>query len=305
MYPLKRFLVCLDLSPIDQVLMDYVAALTKSMPDAKVYFIHISKKLEVPEEIRANFPSVTGPADEVIEAGIGDTLSKHFTNKCSTPFEVVVKDGNETEQIIKWSQIKEIDLIVMGLKKSLRGSGTNPAKITSISQCSVLYVPEGFSYKLGRVLIPTDCSKNSAMAVEVGLALKQNKKAELLLQTVYKVPSGYHYTGKSYADFAIIMKHNAENQLKRFYKEHSIDEQQFRVLVTLDDDDKPAEVIFREAKAQSADMIVLGSKGRTMAASFLLGSVAVDLLRLNKEIPYMIVKDKTTTMDFIQAFKNL
>lgn len=290
---------------MDKVLMDYVAELTKSVPDAKVYFIHISKKLEVPEEIRLMFPAVAGPADEVIEAGLEDALQKNFASRCSTSYEVVVKDGNETEQIIKWSQVKEIDLIVMGLKKSLKGSGTNPAKITSISQCSVLYVPENFSFKLDRVLIPTDCSRHSAMAVEAGLELKATKGSQLLLQTVYKVPSGYHYTGKSYSDFALIMRHNAENQLQRFFKENNIDEQQFRVLLTLDDDDKPAEVIFREAKAQSADMIVLGSKGRTMAASFLLGSVAVDLLRLNKEIPYMIVKDKATTMDFIQAFRNL
>ncbi|WP_339812690.1 universal stress protein [uncultured Imperialibacter sp.] len=305
MYPLQRILVCLDLSPIDQTLMEYTAHLSKALPNAKVYFIHVSKKLEIPEEIKKMFPNITGPADEALEKGINDEASKYFVNKCDTPYEAVVKDGNETEQILKWSQVKEIDLIVMGLKKSLKGSGTNAAKITAICHASVLFVPENASFKLEKVMVPVDFSKNSAMAVDVAMALKKLGNVEVLLQNVYKVPVGYHYTGKEYVDFAIIMKHNAEKQMKTFLNACQINEDDVIQVFNLDEDDKPADVIFTEAKVQAADMIILGSKGRTMVAALLMGSVAVELLRANKEIPYMIVKDKKANMGFMQAFKNL
>lgn len=305
MYPLQRILVCLDLSPIDQTLMEYTAHLTRVLPEAKVYFIHVSKKLEIPEEVKNMFPNITGPADEVIEKGISDEASKFFVNNCDTPFEVVVKDGNETEQIIKWAQVKEIDLIVMGLKKSLKGAGTNPAKITGICHSSVLFVPENASFKMERVLVPTDFSVNSAMAVEQALTLKKATKVEVLLQNVYKVPVGYHYTGKEYVDFAIIMKHNAEKQMEKFVKTNNIPEDDVTPIFNLDEDDKPADIIFTEAKAQHVDMIILGSKGRTMVAAMLLGSVAVELLRVNKEVPYMIVKDKKANLGLVGAFKNL
>jgi len=156
-----------------------------------------------------------------------------------------------------------------------------------------------------RVLVPTDFSVNSAMAVEQALTLKKATKVEVLLQNVYKVPVGYHYTGKEYVDFAIIMKHNAEKQMEKFVKTNNIPEDDVTPIFNLDEDDKPADIIFTEAKAQHVDMIILGSKGRTMVAAMLLGSVAVELLRVNKEVPYMIVKDKKANLGLVGAFKNL
>ncbi len=305
MYALQRILVCLDLTPIDQTLMDYTAHLTKVLPEAKVYFIHVSKKLEIPEEVKKMFPDITGPADEALEKGIKDEASKYFVTKCDTPFEVVVKDGNETEQIIKWAQVKEIDLIVMGLKNTLKGAGTNAAKITSICHSSVLFVPEQTPFKMEKLMVPTDFSKNSAMAVEQALALKKITGAEILLENAYTVPVGYHYTGKGYVEFAIIMKHTAEKHMAKFMKKFNFDENEVKTVFNLDEDDKPADTILVEAKVQSADMIILGSKGRTMVAALLMGSVAVGLLRINKDIPYMIIKDKKANMGLLEAFKNL
>lgn len=305
MYPLNRFLVCLDLTPIDQTVMEYTASMTKEIPGSKVYFVHVSKKLEIPEEIKKSFPNITGPADEAIAAGIEEQAEEFFRKNCNTPYEIVVTDGNATEQILKWSQVKEIDVIVMGLKRSLKGAGTNASKITSICHASVLFVPEKSAFQLKRILVPTDFSKNSFMALEQAFVLKSTYQSEVILQNVYRVPVGYHYTGKEYVEFAILMKHTAEKQMAVFLKKHNVNREEVKQLMTLDEDDKPADIIFNEAQAQDVDIIVLGSKGRTMAASLLMGSVAVDLLRLNKEVPYMIIKDKKSNMDFLQAFRKL
>jgi len=305
MYALNRFLVCLDLTPIDETVMEYTALMTKEIPGSKVYFIHISRKLEIPDEIKKSFPDITGPADEVIASGIDQEAIKFFRKHCDTPYEVVVKDGNATEQILKWSQVKEIDMIVMGLKRSLKGEGTNASKITSICHASVLFVPEKSPFQLKRLLVPTDYSKNSFMALEQAFVLKNTYQSELILQNVYRVPVGYHYTGKEYAEFAVLMRQTAEKQMSVFLKKNKVADEDVRQLMTLDEDDKPADIIFKEAQNLDVDLIILGSKGRTMAASMLMGSVAVDLLRLNKEVPYMIIKDKKSNMDFLQAFRKL
>lgn len=305
MYPLKRFLVCLDLSPIDKTLLEYVAALTSKTPDAKVYFIHVSKRFEVPEEILKSFPGISGPPDEILEKEIEASIEKYFKPFSGAAVDVVVAEGNATEQILKRSQLKEIDLIVMGLKNKLKGSGSNPAKIASVCRSSVLFVPENMRFELRRILIPTDFSAHSAMAYEEALEVCKSNPCEIILQNVYRVPVGYHYTGKDFAEFAIIMKHNAEKQMKDFLRRIKTTEENVKTLCSIDDDEKPADVIYQEAQAQQADLIILGSKGRTTAAAFLVGSVAVNLLRLNKTIPYMIVKDKKSNMGFFEAFKNL
>ena len=305
MYPLKQIIVCLDLSPIDQTLMEYTAQLTKVLPGAKVYFIHVSRNLEIPDEIKKTFPGIIGPADEVLKKGISDSVEENFASNCDTPYEVEVKDGNSTEQIIRWSQVKEADLIVMGLKKTLKGSGTNASKITSICLASVLFVPESISFKLERVIVPSDFSDSSALALEQALAFKKSTHAEVLLQSVYKVPVGYHYTGKSYSEFAVIMRRNAEKEMNTFLKKLKLHEGEIKKVLNLDDDDKPADMILREAIVFRVDMIILGSKGRTMLASLLLGSVAASLINKNKDIPYLIVKDKKANMSFLEAFNSI
>ncbi len=305
MYPLKRFLVCLDFSPIDRTLIEYVAGLTAGIPDAKLYFIYVSKRLEVPEEIKKSYPGITGPADEILEKEMESLVGKHFDGKSAASVSIAVKDGNVTEQILKWSQVKEIDVIVMGLKSSMKGSGSNPAKITSVCHATVLFIPENAKYQLQTVIVPTDFSANSLMALEQALEMKKLVQCRILLQNVYTVPVGYHYTGKEYAEFAVIMKHNAEKQMSNFIRKNNISPDDVQTLFSIDDDEEPADVIYMEAQAQNVDLIILGSKGRTSAAAFLLGSVAVNVLRLNKTVPYMIVKDKKSNMGFIEAFKNL
>ena len=305
MYPLKRFLVCLDLSPMDKTLLEYVGGLAGHTPDAKIYFIHVSKRFEIPDQLKKSFPGITGPADEIIENNIQNSVNSYFKPLTPVASAIVVKDGNTTEQILKWAKVKEIDVIVMGQKSRLKGSGSNPGKITSVCSSSVLFVPENSQYKLKKILVPTDFSENSAMALEMALGIRKQNSCEILVQSVYKVPTGYHYTGKEYSEFAVIMRKNAEKDMNAFLKKHNVINEDLEVIFSLDDNDKPADVISDVAQARQADLIILGSRGRTAAAAFLLGSVAVQLLQHNKTIPYLIVKDKKSNMSFIEAFKNL
>ena len=56
---------------------------------------------------------------------------------------------------------------------------------------------------------------------------------------------------------------------------------------------------------KKGDLIVIGSKGRTRAASLLLGSVAVKLLDMNCYMPMIIVKNQQKNMGFLQALFRL
>jgi nucleotide-binding universal stress UspA family protein len=73
----------------------------------------------------------------------------------------------------------------------------------------------------------------------------------------------------------------------------------------LDDDDSPADKIFGFASDQKADMIVMGSKGRTGLSSILLGSVAEKVIKYDSDIPLMIVKEKGENMGFLKALLNI
>jgi hypothetical protein len=65
-----KAMVGLDLSGMDKVLMQKVAILSKMLGIEKIYFIHISKSLSLPDEVKENYPDMLAPLDESLKAEI-------------------------------------------------------------------------------------------------------------------------------------------------------------------------------------------------------------------------------------------
>ena len=304
MHNLKRILVCLDLSSHDEVLIKYASMMADLMACDMVYFIHIAKSLKIPKAIQEQYPDLVAPLDETIEKAIGDGISTNYSSTAEV--KILVEQGNSVEQVLNWADIKEIDLILFGLKNKENAAGSHASKTINAAHCSVLLIPNISNVKVDKILIPTDYSKSSKMALDQAMSMKAKKKPiEILLQHVYFVPQGYTTTGKTYEEFAAIMEENSKKDYHKFLIEHHLDEKDFPIVYTLDDNSKPSDRIYDVAKEKNMDLIVLGSRGRTASAALLLGSTAVDLIRYDNDIPYLIVKDKHQNMGFFEALMNV
>lgn len=304
MYKIERLLVALDLTEMDEILIRYVSHLAKFLKSEKVYFVHISKNLELPEDLRKNYPDLMAPSDE----SISESMNKLIDNAWETDYDcekvVEVKEGDPSEQILKWVNIKGIDMMVMGRKRNLKGGGIVPQKIAKVAQTSLMMVPEDFKFKLDKIVVSVDFSKHAKLAVEEALAISEGEDIKLTLVNVFRVPSGYHKTGKNYDEFATIMKGHARTDFREFIEANNFPDD-LDCEYVLDVDDSPADKIFGFADDQNADMIVMGSKGRTGLASILLGSVAEKVVKYDSEIPLMIVKEKGENMGFLKALLKL
>ncbi|WP_340152775.1 universal stress protein [uncultured Marivirga sp.] len=304
MYKLERLLVALDLTKMDDILIKYVSHLAEFLKSDKVYFVHISRNLELPEELRRNYPDLMAPSDESITDSIQKVISTAWETDYDCEKVIEIKEGDPSEQILKWVNIKDIDMMVMGRKKELKGGGIVPQKIAKVAQTSLMLVPEDFVFKLNKIVVSVDFSKHAKLAVEEALAISNEKNISLSLVNVFKVPSGYHKTGKNYDEFALIMKGHGKTDFREFVKKNNFPED-LDCQFVLDNDDSPADKIFDFASDQKADMIVMGSKGRTGLASILLGSVAEKVVKYDNEIPLMIVKEKGENMGFLKALLKL
>ena len=169
----------------------------------------------------------------------------------------------------------------------------------------MILVPEEPRPDLNQIMVSIDFSAHSLKAFELGIALQKNSGAKLLSNHVYKVPTGYHSAGKSYEEFAEIMLENTKKECQRFFGKMDMEGVDFDHTYMLDDDTKPADKIYASAKEADVDMIILGSKGRSAAAAFLLGSVAEALLVENEDIPLFIVKKTGENQSFIKTLINL
>lgn len=302
MYQLKRILVCVDLTHMDEDVIRYSSKIAELVDADTVYFLHVAKDLNLPQEVAEKYQDVLAPVDETIKHQVNVTVDKYYQKQKQTETHVDILEGKPTDQVLKYAKRKDVDLIVMGKHTSKGKPKVKQGKLAELSHCSILFVPKGADIKIDSVMVATDFSEYAKMALEQALHIKE-KHPDLTIyaHNVYTVPQGYHKTGKSYQEFADIMRGHATRDAEKFFKKHDIDASCCDVQYTLSDDDKVHDELNDFAVQKNVDMILTGSQGRTAAAAFLLGSVAEHLLDYENHIPVFIVKKKNDNMGLLQA----
>lgn len=297
----QRMLVALDLTQMDVYILKYASMIAKVFNIDAVYFMHVTTSLELPEEIVEKYGNMMAPVDETLEHEMNEVINQHFEKPDNCDLKNIVATGKVTEEILKLSKIKVVDLVLLGRKEKLGGSGLNAKKIAKSISSSVIFVTENPPLELKKILISIDYSDHSKMAFEVGVAIQKKSGAKLLSNHVYKVPTGYYKSGKTYEEFAEIMLENTKKDCDRFFRQLNLEGVDYNHTYALDDDPHPADKIYRTGSEKEVDLIMIGSKGRSGPASVLIGSVAEKLVEEGNDIPIMIVKMGKENMSFLDA----
>lgn len=301
MYQFKRILVALDQTDNDKILFQFVSHICSKIEIDKVYFIHVTKTLEWPPEIIEKYPDCLAPIDENIHQIIQEQISTYLAKDLIPDSEILVFDGNPEEVLLKEVNIKEIDLLVMGKKSIDQGTGRTARRMANLAQCSVALISNSFQDALKTefaMMVSVDFNDSSINAAKMAEMIRSANNAKMLLHHVYRVPSGYHYSGKSFDDFAEIMKNNAQDKMNNLVNNAQLEKAKYKQIYTLDTKNNIARKISETAEKEKVHLIVVGSKGRTKIASVFLGSTAEQLVtHTDKNI--LIVKDKMNNMDLL------
>ncbi len=302
---LNRIMVGLDLTAMDGTLINYAAFISAELQVEKVYFIHVEKDLDIPNELLEELELKNLPADENYRQHILSKVEPAF-NGINTQVEIMIKEGVPLKELLHWSKIKQIDLMLVGRKLRLRGSGVLAQKLLRTGQTGVLFVPETSEPRLDTIMVSVDFSEYSEMALNRVLHSALNKpNVQVYCLHVYQVPTGYRTLGMTYEAFDERMRGFAEdkynNLLSKFPELRNRAE---LLLVRRGDEDDIGELIVMEAKRARTDMLVIGAKGMTALAHFVLGSVTEKILRHDLDIPLMIFKKEHEDMGLLDALLN-
>ncbi len=297
----SKAMIGLDLTEMDDILIRKTIIFIEFLGIDKCYFVHVSKDLSVPKEILDAHPELMAPGDEAIEAVITDKL-RQFNFPSSIDVEVFAEEGNHPlDTMLRWARIKNVDLIIMGRKETLKGSGSLAKDVANKAPCSILLLqekrPPGLPKK---IMIPSDFSEHTHLIYEFGERISEELEAQLIPVHIYNVPNGYSKTGKSFEEFSAIMKENAHRDYRKFVGKHNHSELACQ-FVLKEDNENEGEILLKKAKELDVDMILLGSRGKTKSAAILLGSVAEKLVSVNNILPMLIFKKKGETMGFFDA----
>jgi nucleotide-binding universal stress UspA family protein len=293
MYQIKKLIVCLDQSELDATLVKFATFIAKANQTKKVYFTNVIRNLSIPKEVLDEFPNLIENMVEERKNQMKMVVDEHF-NYSDAEYSYVVKEGQLSKKILKLAEEKSADMIIVGRKVNLSGTGVISQRLARRASCSLLIVPENSVPKLDTLLVPSDFSDYSKDAMEEAIMIveKYGGKAEIICQNVFTVPSGYHFTGKSYEEFTTIMQLHAEINYKKFIRKIDTKKIKITPIYTQDEDDDPVEDILSKANQIHADGIVIGAKGRTAATALFIGSMAERLIQLNDRFPLLVTRPK-------------
>lgn len=306
MYSFKNILVALDHTSHDKELIDAASFISTLSETKDVYFMNVVKDLNIPRSIRKEFPDLISNAVSERTIEIKNQVKANYSYK-GAKTHIEIKSGNPTSAILKYSMEMNIDLILVGRKNTRKDGGIIINRLARKAACSLLVIPIEYQKRVKKILVPIDFSDYSIEALKqaINLATPNLPNVKIYIQNVFQVPNGYRYTGRTFKEFAVIMKENAEKDYKSFM--HKIDTKGVNIepIYTLDRSDNLIAKIYSTGLRIDADAIVIGAKGRTDTTAIFIGSSAEKLIHIDSTIPIMIVRPKGKRAGIIELLKDI
>ncbi|MTI19968.1 universal stress protein [Fulvivirga sp. RKSG066] len=304
MEPFKEILVGLDTSELDKTLIRYASFVADNSSAERITFVNMVRNLTIPTQVRKEFPHLAENALKERKELISQSIEEHFNPKKKVKTKVVVKKG-QAPMLLEEARKSNIDLIIIGQKKTLDGTGVTTLRLARRADCNLLIIPENVEPKADKILVPIDFSNHAKLAVEqtIDFVKKTGLDTEVVCQNVYAVPAGYHYTGKTYQEFAEIMKKNSQEAFQKFMKKIDTRGVSITEEYSLDTNDNLASDIYDFADKINPDFIVIGAKGRTAAAALFLGSLAEKMVNEKMNHPLLVVRFKGRNAGLLETLR--
>jgi nucleotide-binding universal stress UspA family protein len=201
--------------------------------------------------------------------------------------EIDLRPGLPSQVIVEAATEHGVDLVVIGTR-GLSGIrhlllGSTAERVVQRSKCPVLTVHSGDIDKhrpIRRVLIPTDFSPSAELGLESALTLlgEQWQDAELCILNVYHLPFEYTAYGTipTSVNYLRDVKGQADEELEKL--ESTLRSRGLKV-TAVSTEGYPPDQIIKQAEEFEADLIAMGTHGRSGVAQLLLGSTAARVVQ--------------------------
>ena len=267
--------------------------------DSKIYLTHIISDPQIIDPLYSSDLYEKMSFEEVreeLEKEMGEIYIKSSEGICEV--EIQIAKGHPATEIVELAKKVKTDMIVMAThaRKGLTHTfiGSIAEKVLRTSSCPVLTVklsleikPDKFDIK--KILVPVDLSEQSERAFELSVKFAKLFNAHIEVFNVIQPISFYPYY---YSDFF-----SREGVIKRM-----VDEAKVRLDLLVEEKGQgyqnitsqviigePFNDILEKGKTIKADLIVMGTHGRTGFSHLLMGSVAERVVRL-ANCPVLTVK---------------
>ncbi len=196
-------------------------------------------------------------------------------------------EGEIYMRIVDLADAENCDVTVMGrrgqrfIERSLVGSVA--ARVIGHSQRDVLVVPEGTSLGWKTIVVATDGSRYSAAAADRAIAFAQSYGGALKVLSAADVPPEFYAEAPQAVEDLVRKAREYVAEVKTKAASAGVEAETFV------GEAEAHEAVITLAKDQNADLIVIGSHGRTGLRRLLMGSVAERVIGY-APCPVLVVK---------------
>jgi nucleotide-binding universal stress UspA family protein len=279
--------IALSLTTPDEGLLKYASMLAQLFEWRDIHFAHVA----VADEAAAwDAQPWQGRLRQEVDRHFGK-LAPH----CRAQFHAA--QGARLDQLLQLSSIHSRDVVVMGHRRARSGRRSLARRMAMISPASVWLVPEGASPQIKNIVVPTDFSQHSADALGVAVQIAEAAG----IQEIRAVHIFFDPSTIRYDEHVAQVVGNEEAAFEKFLAD--VDARGVRVEPVIQEGTHPAQDILRAAKRFNTDLIVMNTRGRSNAASVLLGSVTSDTMAAT-HVPLLAVKHYGARMTLMQALMN-
>jgi nucleotide-binding universal stress UspA family protein len=241
--------------------------------------------IETNPEFESTAPQVLEKMEKEVRGHLSNVQSR--AKQEGVFCEVAVHEGEDSyKYIVDEAVAQKSTMIIMGRrgKKGFRRlvMGSTTSWTIGHAPCSVLVVPRNAQVDFKSIVVATDGSPHSAAAASEAIGIAKRNTAKLTVIAV--VPADIAMPTD--IDFAAIQREKLADQemqvaeknaraVKDAAQKAGVDAQAFVM------SGKPADAIMEIAKDKAADLVVVGSHGRTGLDRLLMGSVAERVIVLS------------------------
>ncbi len=281
------------MEPFDKHIISYVSSVPQLFDGAQLHLVHVMK------DSSNSFPATEmEQALDINNDGFdADDLRQHAIKVglkgAETSIAAVLK-GSPSSEILRYMHAWDIDLTFLGKRDHDHGAGYLASQLASRSPASLWLVPELHSGSLNRVLLATDFSDASGVAYDCATKLTKHLPQihELHVVSSFNVPAGYFKSGLTYDQMSEKMRDITEKGLSDWIATRpQLEGIQLKTLVE-EEDSGTASAILSAASRIDADLLVLGSRGRSGLAAFLLGSTTDRIIRSGHTYPVFVARSQ-------------
>jgi nucleotide-binding universal stress UspA family protein len=313
---IKRVVVGLSNTYLDAEVIHYMNFIAHTTHVEHIFFVHIID-VRLPANILKQFPDLEKAALEERRKEIEAVVDKHIDKDLVTA-EYSVEIEQSSNSLKGLSRVVgkfDADLIVIGRVANKEKTSIITQRLARRAPCQLLIVPEGQAdriaegKKLSTLLVPIDFSDYSSLALDRAIKFARRNKdlheVEIVCQYVFQLPSGYHLSGKTEEEFAEIMCANAKEDYEEFVRDFDLTDINIRMVYSRDVNGDLTSDIRDLAEEIDADLVIIGSKGRTSTAALFLGSFAEKLITNNTHFSLMVVRKKKEYDGILDRIKKL